>query len=529
MRITLSIICVLFFAFSAPKLFAQTSGRISVESEAYWQNTPSVAISRTNSQVIAVTAADDDCWDLGVPVYLTDNDGLSWNTHRLPLIFHWEPFVTLDPAIAASDSGMFYCCYLAVGSNNTSTISLFVASSPDCIHWNYAPPLGDTTGGGYGNQEIRPQVAVDNNPQSPHHGRVYVAWTHYDTTAALIGLRLAWSDDHAKTWSGISQIPAQGFPVQVHTGINGEVFLAYGGPDVNMLAVSADGGSTFVFDTIGSFIEYPNVPVSGLITQMMPGIKHGLPAFTSIAFAVDRANRLYAVNSTWKAWNSTDSSSALYYSTSDDLGKHWSDSLLLGAPSKENSDRWFPWLTSDPVTGEMSIVYYSSELDSGNISTTVFQSILGEGGPGLGVPLQAHLFNPFQCSANLQTSIGDYIGCDAYNGVFAAAWTTGQNDSVFIIQQGQDGSSDIMIYINAPNAGVHDDPQPGSSNIQIYPNPASSMLHVVSSYSDITITDLLGRTWLHRIDGSRDLDVSELPQGVYYISDGTSQTQFVKE
>jgi hypothetical protein len=73
------------------------------------------------------------------------------------------------------------------------------------------------------------------------------------------------------------------------------------------------------------------------------------------------------------------------------------------------------------------------------------------------------------------------------------------------------------------------EPQAISSQFQIYPNPTSSTLHIVSSSSDITITDLIGRTWLHSVNGAHDLDVSELPQGVYSISDGTSRAEFVKE
>jgi hypothetical protein len=54
-------------------------------------------------------------------------------------------------------------------------------------------------------------------------------------------------------------------------------------------------------------------------------------------------------------------------------------------------------------------------------------------------------------------------------------------------------------------------------------------LHIESTSNNIVITDLLGRTWLHSIVGSHDLDVSGLSQGVYSISDGKSRTQFVKE
>lgn len=65
--------------------------------------------------------------------------------------------------------------------------------------------------------------------------------------------------------------------------------------------------------------------------------------------------------------------------------------------------------------------------------------------------------------------------------------------------------------------------------LTIYPNPTTGILHLESTFNDITITDLLGRTWLHSTNGAHDLDVSGLPQGIYSISDGKSRAQFVKE
>ena len=82
---------------------------------------------------------------------------------------------------------------------------------------------------------------------------------------------------------------------------------------------------------------------------------------------------------------------------------------------------------------------------------------------------------------------------------------------------------------SSPQARVTTSSSPASIPLSIYPNPTTSILHVISSSSHIVITDLLGRTWLHSVDGTHDLDVSGLPQGVYSISDGTSRAQFVKE
>jgi hypothetical protein len=66
-------------------------------------------------------------------------------------------------------------------------------------------------------------------------------------------------------------------------------------------------------------------------------------------------------------------------------------------------------------------------------------------------------------------------------------------------------------------------------SIAIYPNPTSNLLHIESISNDIVITDLLGRIRMRAVASDGTIDVSSLPQGVYSISDGKSQTQFVKE
>jgi photosystem II stability/assembly factor-like uncharacterized protein len=65
--------------------------------------------------------------------------------------------------------------------------------------------------------------------------------------------------------------------------------------------------------------------------------------------------------------------------------------------------------------------------------------------------------------------------------------------------------------------------------LSIYPNPVANILHVESNFNSIVITDLLGRMWPTIFVGAHDLDVSVLPQGIYYISDSLIRTKFVKE
>jgi hypothetical protein len=71
-------------------------------------------------------------------------------------------------------------------------------------------------------------------------------------------------------------------------------------------------------------------------------------------------------------------------------------------------------------------------------------------------------------------------------------------------------------------------PQPFENHIILYPNPASSFLNFESPAGAITILDPLGRSYEGHQTGNT-LDVSSLPSGVYFISDGHSRAKFVKQ
>ena len=63
---------------------------------------------------------------------------------------------------------------------------------------------------------------------------------------------------------------------------------------------------------------------------------------------------------------------------------------------------------------------------------------------------------------------------------------------------------------------------------QIYPNPATETVNITFSSVRLTIFDPLGRSYSVKRTGST-LDISSLPSGVYFISDGSSRAKFVKE
>lgn len=87
-----------------------------------------------------------------------------------------------------------------------------------------------------------------------------------------------------------------------------------------------------------------------------------------------------------------------------------------------------------------------------------------------------------------------------------------------------------------PNPEKKTTPQtsiPIDRSLQLYPNPSAGMLTVSSSEigTNVDVLDMLGRSVLSGVipkNGPLVFDVSPLPNGVYYVSEGQTEIRFVK-
>ncbi len=67
-----------------------------------------------------------------------------------------------------------------------------------------------------------------------------------------------------------------------------------------------------------------------------------------------------------------------------------------------------------------------------------------------------------------------------------------------------------------------------NESISAFPNPATNIITISSSAGPFSILDPLGRSYEVKQSGNT-LDVSALPSGVYFVSDGQTRAKFVKE
>jgi hypothetical protein len=124
--------------------------------------------------------------------------------------------------------------------------------------------------------------------------------------------------------------------------------------------------------------------------------------------------------------------------------------------------------------------------------------------------------------------------------------TLTSSDTVQIILSGDMGQillppirdliNNITFVKLLPSGGVGAVPNV-SANLRVFPNPASGELQILGGQSgEVHLFDLMGRERMNAAiivgdskNGSATLDVSMLPPGMYFVSDGHSVVKFVKQ
>ncbi|HEY3876170.1 MAG TPA: T9SS type A sorting domain-containing protein, partial [Candidatus Kapabacteria bacterium] len=114
---------------------------------------------------------------------------------------------------------------------------------------------------------------------------------------------------------------------------------------------------------------------------------------------------------------------------------------------------------------------------------------------------------------------------DSERGKVLIDWSDGENGHVDTILALGVGVSGLASVENSPGSQ-------GSSMGPIAPNPATNEITIVvaedGDHHAFIISDPLGRRYIVPQNGNV-LDISSLPSGVYFVSDGASAAKFIKE
>ena len=323
-------------------------------------------------------------------------------------------------------------------------------------------------------------------------GKIYhLGGYSYGSIGHLVPNSFHMLDTSTLTWSEPQTfghfIPRQGLMSAV---VNGTIYAIGGNIDTNLLGASGDLSTFQVFDT-------------GTMTWSTPTTTGSLiPGEGQTACVVD--GKIYVIGGAQYDSNSISATSNQVFDPSTNTwGTISSKGMFL---------RWYPSICA--LNGKIYLIGGQILGDSG-----------GSGGAD-GTQLDIQIYDPMSDTWSTPTTMG------TFNGVFDASIAV-VNGKIYVLG-GDDGDISNVVQVFTPDSlesGVALAQNP-TTTLRVFPNPASGALQIRGVQSgEIHLFDLMGRERMNTTsDGtSTTLDVSSLPPGMYFVSDGSSETKFVKE
>jgi hypothetical protein len=386
----------------------------------------SVAINPTNpDHVIAVLMQAGAPGEPRVTnhAYVSSDGGLTWTPQAAA---NPDRRVQGDDAVTFGRDGRAYHSYIAfdgirVERPERAWSGIFVRSTRDGVAWTTPVPVVDHVNTAIPFED-KPWIGVDRSERSPHRGNVYVAWTRFDVygsadPAHRSRILVSRSRDAGGSFSPpleISDVSGDARDsdntvegVVPAVGPNGDVYIAWAGPQGLVIDRSTDGGWSFGKDVLIAALPGGwDLPVPGLLRH------NGMPVT-----AVDMSSGPHA-GSVYVNWiDERNGDLDVFVAASRDGARTWS------APVRVNDDgkgaaQMFTWMAIDPVDGSINIVFHDRRGQPGTLTGVTLARSVDGGRTFVNHPLAVPAFDCCAASA----FFGDYNGIDAFGGRVVAVF-----------------------------------------------------------------------------------------------------------
>ncbi len=374
---------------------------------------PSIAINPKNPrQIVAGSVLDF--------VHISEDQGKTWSTKSLKS----DLGVYGDPCIEADKHGNFYYFHLGdpegTGwSSDRFLESIVVQKSEDGGKtWNNGVAIGPNPP----KQQDKEWAAIH-----PKNGNIYVSWTEFDrygdkSMTCRSRILFSKSENESKTWSKpvvISgregncldgdQTPEGAVPCVDKTG---NIYISWAYDNKIYFDQSTDGGTSWMSkdQVIAEQSSGWNMDIPGLDRC------NGMPVTAMDNSKSQFAGTIYVVYADQKAdGEDTD----IWLVKSRDKGKTWSQPINV-FPNDGDKHQFLPWISVDPRTGKLFIVFYDrSKYEDLRTDVVVAGSDNGGASFKYVVASDSSFIPP-----GSQTFFGDYNNIDALGGIVRPIWTS---------------------------------------------------------------------------------------------------------
>jgi len=431
-----------------------------------------------------------------------------------------------DPGLAFDTKGNLFYTYgfAQVGNSSTSDEydnGVFVNRSTDGGKtWQDPIPIVyETQGTSSQPFHDRYSIASDMNLTSPYKDRLYVSWQRFKVSPGVI---VSFSSNQGQDWSSPSFMSGSGNNSQAPmptVGPTGVVYVAWRvdvsgeGSTQLLLNRSSDGGKSWLGTPI------PIMKVKNLGTLNSLSGRNVLPDKQNIRISscpyiiADLSNGprkgwLYCVT----AGKDNSAKTHCFLARSTDNGSTWSTPQVIDG-NTIGTDVIFPSVAVDPVTGTVSVFYYSSENDPTNKGLDAYLAASFDG-----VNFSQYRLSPATWYLSSSNNVsyqgpgnyywGDYSSITAYGGkIYPCFWMP---------LSGNDYNS-----VAAFTADISTSPMP-PSNVT-YINTFLEPSKVILNWVDPTLNNLGGPLTDYKIEVYKDNTfLAEVNKGVQTYTDNSA-------
>lgn len=331
-----------------------------------------------------------------------------------------------DPSVVIGTNGYYYNGFINTGGGQSCAYStnqgetwtsVLIASKPS----------------GFSSLLDKNHLTIDNSPSSTYEGHLYSAWTAFGGSSDN-EIEIARSTTNGQSWSEKIMISSgvnagshnQG--VNVQTGPNGEVYVVWaiydnwpGDENALGFAKSLDGGATF--QPAYRIIEN----IKG-IRNSTAGKNHRVNSFPSMAVDISNGDHSGDIYVVWAnvgvPGTNTGPDVNVYMIKSTNGGTSWSSPVKINQdPAGTGKKHYFPWITCDPETGTLCVIFYDDrDVSANQVETWVAYSMDG-GEVWDDFRVSDVAFTPAPIPGLASGYMGDYLGISAREGMVYPCWT----------------------------------------------------------------------------------------------------------
>lgn len=279
---------------------------------------------------------------------------------------------------------------------------------------------------------------IDNSPTSPYVGYVYDAWTPFggsnDTEIEIVRSSNAGVSYSAPiNLSAAVNAGSHNQGVNIQTGPEGNVYVAWaiyddwvgkGYEEAIGFAKSTNGGTSY---TAGTRIIGSLKGIRGGITKDQR--VNSFPSMTTDISGGTYDGNIYIV---WANYGTpgvnTGTNVSIYMIKSENQGASWSTPIRVNqGPNTAGKASYFPWITCDPETGILSVIYFDDRnVSSSQVEAYVSNSFDG-GDTWEDMKVSDVAFTPAPIPGLADGYMGDYLGIAARGGYVYPVWGDNRN------------------------------------------------------------------------------------------------------